>query len=43
MLQLPVMNKQTAEYFQCDFTNDEILVLLAELHGVIISRRAVFF
>ena len=35
----PVMNAQIADYFQRGFTNDEILVLLAESHGVTISKR----
>ncbi|XP_030585163.1 uncharacterized protein LOC115780219 [Archocentrus centrarchus] len=33
------MNEQIAKYFQRGFTNDEILALLAESHGIIISKR----
>lgn len=35
----PVMNAQTADYFQPGFTHDESLVLLAESRGVTISER----
>ncbi|XP_027858982.1 uncharacterized protein LOC114135683 [Xiphophorus couchianus] len=31
--------KQIEEYFRCGLTNDEILALLAEVHGVILSKR----
>lgn len=38
VLQLLFMNNQTAKSFQSGFTDDEILVLLAESHGVITAQ-----
>lgn len=35
MLQLLVINEQIAEYFQHGFTDDQILVLLAESCGIL--------
>ncbi|XP_039858032.1 uncharacterized protein LOC120715240 isoform X2 [Simochromis diagramma] len=39
VLQIRIMNSQIAEYFKRGFTNEEILALLAESHGITISLR----
>lgn len=41
VLQLLVINQQTAEYFRHGFPNDEVLVVLAEAHPVIICTTVI--